>query len=95
MPKAPPTPPNEGQEAKGRGTPPLDVAIRTGVLATLGSPPGLYRLAVLPLWKSYFRVNVLTGSDATTVRVAHSYFVEATDGGEIVSAKPPIVRQYP
>ena len=77
-----------------RDRPPPTAAIRDGVLAALGRPPGLYRVAVVPLWLNYYRVNVLVGPDATDVRVAHSYFVEAGTGGRILTAAPPVTRLY-
>jgi hypothetical protein len=78
----------------GRDRPPL-AALQTTLLAVLGRPPGLYRVAILPLWQNYYRVNVFIGDDPTAVRIAHSYFVEAGDGGRIVTAVPPVVREYP
>jgi hypothetical protein len=71
-----------------------DRAVEYAVLAGLGRPPGLYGVAVRPLWENRFRVNVLVGSDLTTVRIAHSYFVEAGQAGDILSAVPRITRQY-
>ncbi len=73
---------------------PTDVAIRTSVLTSLGRPPELHRVAVMPLWGNYYRVNVLIGADVLTARIAHSYFVEAGDRGEILAATPPIARLY-
>src|SRR5262245_10880797 len=70
-------------------------AIRARVLASLGVPPGLYRVSVLPVWAGRYRVNVLTGPDAASARVAHSYFLEVGEDGVIVSASPPLVRLYP
>ena len=83
---------DEASEAADRV--PTDVAIRTSVLVSLGRPPGLQRVAVIPLWGNYYRVNVLIGVDVLTVRIAHSYFVEAGDGGPILAATPPVTRLY-
>src|SRR5690349_4312235 len=63
-----------GEAAPDRGSP--DVAIRAGVLTSLGRPPELYRVDVRPLWSNYYRVNVMVGADPTALRIAHSYFVE-------------------
>ena len=96
MAKASKRPPGEdppATERPARQTP--DAAIRDGVMSSLGQPPGLFRVVVLPLWRNYYRVNVLTGADATSIRIVHSFFVEAGDDGAILSASPPIVRQYP
>jgi hypothetical protein len=69
--------------------------IKARVLAALGLPPGLYRVSVLPVWAGHYRVNVLTGQDAASARIAHSFFVEAGDDGAIISASPPLARLYP
>lgn len=69
-------------------------AIRDGVLASLGQPPGLYRVVVVPLWLNYYRANVLVGTDPTAVRTAHSYFVTADDAGRILTTVPPLTRLY-
>jgi hypothetical protein len=87
---------SEGRESEQTaGHLPPCMAIRGAVIASLGRPPGLFRVAVMPLWRDYYRVNVLTGPDATSICIPHSYFVEARDDGAIISASPPIVRLYP
>jgi hypothetical protein len=73
---------------------PLESVIRTGVLTALGRPPEMYRVVVFPLWGNHYRVNVLTGPDAISVRIRHSYFVIAGDDGDIVSSVPDITRLY-
>jgi hypothetical protein len=77
------------------GQAPTRAAIRDAVIRSLGRPPGLYRVAVLPLWQDYYRVNVLIGPDATSACIPHSYFLAVRDDGAILSASPPIVRLYP
>jgi len=71
-----------------------ELVIRSGILSALGRPPGLYRVAVSKLWQDHYRVNVLTGSDATSIRIPHSYFVQIGVGGEVVSTAPAITRLY-
>ena len=78
-----------------RDRPLRDEAVGGGVLAALGRPVGLYQVAVRPLWENYYRVNVLIGPDATSVRIAHSFFIDVGVTGEILSATPPITRLYP
>jgi hypothetical protein len=68
--------------------------IQNKVLASLGRPSGLYRVAVIPLWLNHYRVNVLIGDDPTAVRIAHSYFVAADEAGRILTATPPLTRLY-
>ena len=72
------------------------IRVRIGgqVLHALGKPTALRAVEVRPLWERHYRVNILVGGDASSVKVAHSYFVEADGTGEIVEATPEIVRQY-
>jgi hypothetical protein len=46
------------------------------------------------LWENHFRVNVQTGADASSVRVAHSFFVAADERGQVLASNPPIARLY-
>jgi hypothetical protein len=69
-------------------------AIRGQVLLALGRPADLFRVSVLPLWAEHYRVNILTGPDAATAKVANSFFVMADGRGNIVRSIPPIARQY-
>jgi len=70
-----------------------EAAIRASVLKDLGRPAGLFRIAVIPLWHNYFRVNVVTGEDVSSLRIPHSYFVTADDLGNILRSNPPIQKQ--
>ncbi len=69
-------------------------AIRAGVLAALGRPGRLFRVAVVPVWGDHYRVNVMTGDDPTAVRIPHSYFVAADGRGNILASTPAIRREY-
>jgi hypothetical protein len=73
---------------------PREYAIRANVLTALGRPPDLHRVNVLPLWGDHYRVNVVTGSDPTAVRIPHSYFLAADARGNVIDATPPITRLY-
>lgn len=67
--------------------------IRTAVLRTLGRPPEMIRVSVLPLWGDKFRVNVwATGSNGAAI--PNSYFVTADEQGAILKSEPPIQKQY-
>ena len=88
----PPDEPQANVEPHNRPRP--TAAIRDGVLASLGRPPGLYRVAVMPLWLNYYRVNVLVGTDPTVVEIAHSYFVTTDEAGRILATTPPLTRLY-
>ncbi len=74
--------------------PPQNAVIGGQVLRALGQPGDLHRVEVRPLWEGHYRVNVLVGPDAASVRVAHSYFLVTDGGGTIQAATPPITRQY-
>jgi hypothetical protein len=41
-----------------------------------------------------YRVNVVTGDEATSTRIAHSYFVTADETGNITASAPAIVKHY-
>ena len=71
-----------------------DALIGEQVLHLLGEPEGLHLVQVRPLWKDHYRVNVLTGDDAISIRIANSYFVEADRDGNIVASSPAITKQY-
>ena len=96
MPKRTPHPSDEESRAEGetgeRAS--MEAGVRGSVLSELGHPAGLYAVAVRRLWANYFRVNVLIGSDITTVQIAHSYFVEAGREGAIRNSTPRITRLY-
>jgi hypothetical protein len=64
------------------------------VIRALGQPGDLHRVDVRALWEDHYRVNVLVGPDASSVRVAHSYFLVTDGDGHILAATPTITRQY-
>ena len=64
------------------------------VMHALGQPGDLHRVQVRPLWQDHYRVNVLVGPDALSVRVAHSYFLVADGEGNILVSTPHLTRQY-
>jgi hypothetical protein len=81
-------------DTEGRDRPLPDRMIRHGVLTALGQPPALYGVTVRLLWEDHYRVNVLVGNDPTALRIAHSFFVQAGKGGDILSTVPRITRLY-
>lgn len=89
-PKGEPRPGREKPERRGK----RDAAIGRRVIHTLGRPDDLHEVRVRPLWGDLYRVNVLTGPDAFSATIAHSYFVEADAEGNIVRSTPAIVRHY-
>jgi hypothetical protein len=72
----------------------LSALIGKQVLDALGQPGGLLKTQVRPLWQGHFRVNVLTGVDAASAKVAHSYFLVVDSDGTIIASTPKITRQY-
>jgi hypothetical protein len=66
--------------------------IRSNVLAALGRPARLLKVAVLPLWGDKFRVNVWT--DEGAVAIPNSYFVTADDSGTVLRSEPPLQKLY-
>lgn len=69
-------------------------ALAGPLLQALGRPTALYRVEVRHLWKRYYRANVFVGADVASMRVAHSFFLEADDDGNIIASAPPITRMY-
>src|SRR3954465_3201714 len=93
--KKPQMPP---EETPGATTTPeerkREEVIRVGVLKALGRPAELLRVNVMPLWGDHFRVNVLTGEDATSVAIPNSYFVTVDERGAILRSEPTIQKLY-
>jgi hypothetical protein len=83
---------HDGQEASGRRQ--QDAAVGQHVMLALGRPGDFYGVQVREVWEGHYRVNVLVGPDAAAVKVAHSYFVVADGGGNVIAASPALRRQY-
>jgi hypothetical protein len=64
------------------------------VLRALGQPGTLLRVEVRPLWEDRYRVNVLVGLDAASVRVSDSFFLVTDGDGNILASTPTITRRY-
>jgi len=72
----------------------LEAAVRDNVLSGLGRPPGLHRVQVRRLWGDCYRVNVFVGDDPASLKVAHSFFIQADGDGRVLESSPPIARLY-
>lgn len=72
----------------------LNALVGEQVIHTLGEPGGLLIVQVRPLWKNHYRVNVFVGMDATSAKIAHSYFLVADSDGNIIESTPKIAKQY-
>lgn len=68
--------------------------ISKSVLEQLGRPKGLHKVAAHNVYSTRWRVNVWVETKPGTVLIVHSYFVVASDGGEIISASPKIEKTY-
>ena len=69
-------------------------AVCVSLMKVLGKPRDLYRVSAVQLWTNHYRVNVQTGADAVSVRIAHSFFIEADESGNIIESVPVLERQY-
>ena len=67
-----------------------DARIRQRVMHTLGQHDLPYAVQVRPLWGDHYRVNVFVGADATSARIARSYFVQADAEGNIIESTPEL-----
>jgi hypothetical protein len=72
----------------------LNHVIATNVVQSLGSPADLLKVQVCPLGRDRYRVNVFVGKDATSARIADSFFLTADDRGKIVTSSPEIAKLY-
>jgi hypothetical protein len=92
---ATPTPVRPDESApKSRSGDQQAAALCRFVINLLGRPRDLFRVSAVRLWENQFRVNVQTGADITSVRIAHSFFVAADEDGNVVASVPPIARAY-
>ena len=85
---------DEGTSAGGNEAEQRASAVCTSVLKALGRPGALFQVSAVRLWGDQFRVNVQTGPDAVSARIAHSYFVAVDEKGNLINSDPPITRVY-
>ena len=64
------------------------------ILNAIGRPENFFRISAVRLWENYYRVNVQTGSDAVSTQIAHSYFVNTDEKGNVVESTPRITKLY-
>jgi len=72
----------------------LDELIRRQVIQALGRPTDLRNVQVRKVWKHHYRVNVIVGVNAGSIRVANSYFLVTDGDGSLIAATPKITKQY-
>lgn len=68
--------------------------IRVKVIHALGRPIDLRSVRVRQVWNHNYRVNVIGGVNAASVRVANSYFLVIDNDHRLIAATPKIVKQY-
>ena len=68
--------------------------ISTHIMEILGRPVDLQQVQVRHLWGACYRVNVLVGAAAASVRVAKSYFLTIDENGRILTAIPELIREF-
>jgi hypothetical protein len=71
----------------------LNELIREQVVHRVGFVADLLWVHVRPLWENHYRVNVFVGKNATSARVASSYFLAVDGDGNILSSSPLIAGQ--
>jgi hypothetical protein len=69
-------------------------AICLNIMAALGRPEDFLRITARQVTGSGYRVNVVTGSDAASARIAHSFFITADADGKVTASDPAILKQY-
>jgi hypothetical protein len=72
----------------------MNTLIEKQVLNSLGAPGDLLKVWVRPLWENTYRVNVLTGTDLASARIANSFFLATDADGIIRTCSPIITKQY-
>ena len=69
-------------------------AVCLSVMTALGRPADFFRISAVRVWEDRYRVNVQTGADPASVRVAHSFFVTVDERGKVIESNPQITRLY-
>ena len=72
----------------------LDALVGRRLLEALGRRADGHRAQVRRLWEGHYRVNLLTGDDAASTRIAASYFLVVDGDGSILASTPEITRQH-
>ena len=86
--------PDGGSPPGGDGLPQLAVVIGRSVMAALGRPADFLRVTVRKVTDDGYRVNVVTGADHSSARIAHSYFVAVDARGNLTDSTPAVTKLY-
>ena len=87
-------PPDAEVDRKTEEARELATRIGRNVISVLGRPAEFARIVVVRLWDRTHRVNVITGDDPTSTRIADSFFVVVDDDGKVLESTPPLARRY-
>lgn len=94
MAKQPVTQPDGDTDLVDQGAKRLANAICLNIMAALGRPSDFLRITARQITGKGYRVNVVTGCDAASARIAHSFFITADANGNVTSSDPVILKQY-
>jgi hypothetical protein len=72
----------------------LNDLIGEQVVHLLGTPGDLLKVQVRGVGRDRYRVNIFVGKDATSGRIAHSFFLTADGEGNILTSSPSVARAY-
>ncbi len=72
----------------------LSDLIEEQVLHALGKPMDLRSVQVRKVWADHYRVNIIVGASAGSVRFAHSFFLVVDSDGRLIGSTPKITKQY-
>jgi hypothetical protein len=72
----------------------LNDLIGEQVVHLLGTPKDLLKVQVRGVGSARYRVNIFVGKDATSGRIAHSFFLTADGEGNILTSSPRVARMY-
>ena len=90
----PVSPPDEGADREKGAAERRFASIVRAVMGALGRPTDFLRATVRPVGSENFRVNVMTGPDVASARLAHSFFVTADETGTVTGSTPAITKHY-
>ena len=94
MSKSPEVPPVSEPEPADPSAKRLAMAICRQVVTALGRPDDFLRITARQVTRDGHRVNVVTGIDMASARIAHSFFITADKEGNITSSAPAIRKLY-
>lgn len=72
----------------------LNNLVRAQVINALGQPANLVEVQVRKVWDNHYRVNVLVGTKAGSIRFANSFFVVTDSSGGLIATTPRIAKLY-